>query len=71
MRIIDSPVLQCLPLVEVDTETCRVGPNKDGGIGHVLDSSEDDGAFDIWSPILNKGTTTIAAATRIINYPVF
>ena len=33
-------------LVEVDTKTCRVGPNKEGGVGHVLDYSG-DGAFDI------------------------
>ena len=33
-------------LVEVESETCRVGRNKEGGVGHVLDYSG-DGTFNI------------------------
>ena len=33
-------------LVEVETETCCVRPNKEGGVGHVLDYSG-DGTFNI------------------------
>ena len=35
-------------LVVVDAETCRVGPNKEGGIVNVLDSSGDR-AFDFYA----------------------
>ena len=34
-------------LVVVDAKTCLVKPNKEGGVGNVLDSSG-DGAFDIY-----------------------
>ena len=33
-------------MVEVESETCRVGRNKEGGVGHVLDYSG-DGTFNI------------------------
>ena len=33
-------------LVEVETETCRVGENKEGGVRHVLDYYG-DGTFNI------------------------
>ena len=33
-------------MVEVETETCCVRPNKEGGVGHVLDYSG-DGTFNI------------------------
>ena len=33
-------------LVEVETETCRVGPNKEGGVGNILYYSG-DGSFNI------------------------